>query len=182
MKHLHFLEGGGIWKLENKKNPDNDVNFGIAHSEWKTPVRELLLLLSRAFNITPIISMMWPQKLCLPLDLMQLKHANALNASVYGTPSPCCSPLEPAGLKTHCLLQGRKWFHLTNTGETLWPVFLPPLSGWRRGPAGSSAPSVKRESAGRKSSRCTAEGAPAKRTPGTPRECHPPPILHTMCI
>lgn len=46
-------------------------------------------------------------------------------------------------------------------------MFLPPLSGWRRGPAGSSVPSVKQESAERKSSRCTAEGAPAKRTPGT---------------
>lgn len=43
------------------------------------------------------------------------------------------------------------------------------VSGWRRGPAGSSARCVRRASAERRSSRCTAEAAPAKKTPGTDR-------------
>lgn len=62
-------------------------------------------------------------------------------------------------------------------------MFLPPLSGWRRGPAGSSVPSVKRASAERKSSHCTAEGAPAKRTPGTPRVlCTRMCVLHASLL
>lgn len=72
-------------------------------------------------------------------------------------------------------------------------MFVGPLSGWRRGPAGSSVPSVKLASAERKSSHCTAEGAPARRTPGTPavfasvwRLCvlalRPPADCLTVCV
>uniref|UniRef100_A0AAZ3QAQ0 Uncharacterized protein n=1 Tax=Oncorhynchus tshawytscha TaxID=74940 RepID=A0AAZ3QAQ0_ONCTS len=44
------------------------------------------------------------------------------------------------------------------------PAFI---NGWRRDPANSSVLCVKQASAERKSSPSTAEGAPAKRTPGT---------------
>lgn len=66
-------------------------------------------------------------------------------------------------------------------------VFPPPLSGWRRGPAGSSVLSVKRASAERRSSHYMVEAVPARRTPGT-RVCFAPVsvflelYLLTVCV
>lgn len=64
------------------------------------------------------------------------------------------------------------WQYWTDSKVWLLSLFPSPslsCSGWRHGPANSSVLCVKRASAERKSSPSTAEGAPAKRTPGTLR-------------